>query len=243
MEQETSKKRSKKGIVAAVLACCLVVGGVAGVLAWLTATDDATNTFTVGNFSTPEKEPDPDNPKIPDQDGVTTPDGYLTETEWVDGSKLLPGEDNAVAKNPNVGIGPDSDSAYVFVYVENKTQGTGEVATNAPVFSLENGWGPVAGAVDMSTAESGKYTGGLFVYGTESAPGVLTANAYTGEVFSSVYAPTNADLTDNPQMIVHAYIYAQKAGATEGDDGSATAAVKAAKQWVTDEGWATLVTP
>ena len=31
MEQETSKQRSKKGIVAAVLACCLVVGGVAGV--------------------------------------------------------------------------------------------------------------------------------------------------------------------------------------------------------------------
>lgn len=242
MEQETSKKRSKKGIVAAVLACCLVVGGVAGVLAWLTATDIATNTFTVGNFNEPTVKPDPSNPDQPGSEAST--DGYLIETKWVPDSKILPGSDNAVDKNPNVGLGADSDPAYIFVYVENKTQADDStIATDAPVFSLNSGWEAVTGYSDLSTAtgETDKYTGGLFVYGTEDSPNVMAstgADDYTGEVFSKVHAPASADLSkyadDNPQMVVRAYIYAQKADASGSEEGSATAAVAAAKAWVDD---------
>ena len=42
-------KSAKKAIIAALCAVMLVVGSVAGTMAYLTSTDEVVNTFTVGN--------------------------------------------------------------------------------------------------------------------------------------------------------------------------------------------------
>ena len=117
-----NKKKKRYGIVAALLLLVLAAG--VGTYAWLTATDTETNEFTVGNIGKPEVKPDPDHPDKPGTD-PTNPsvDGYLFETKWTDGSKMIPG--TAVNKNPNVGIGKDSDSSYVFIYVKNAIVETG----------------------------------------------------------------------------------------------------------------------
>ena len=114
MEKTNNKKRY--GVIAVVLVALLAAG--VGTWAWLQATDSKTNEFTVGSIGKPEVKPDPDHP---DKPGVnpTDPkvDGYLFETKWVKDSKMIPNTD--IDKNPNVGIGKDSDASYVFIYVKN----------------------------------------------------------------------------------------------------------------------------
>ena len=71
-------------------------------------------------------------------------DGYLFETKWTDKSKMIP--DTDINKNPNVGIGKDSDSSYVFIYVKNaivKTDAENALA-KTPYFTLNSNWKPVA---------------------------------------------------------------------------------------------------
>ncbi|WP_449316619.1 SipW-dependent-type signal peptide-containing protein [Rubneribacter sp.] len=257
MEQETSKKRSKKGIVAAVLACCLVVGGVAGVLAWLTTSEDAENVFTIGNFKPPTVQPNPTDPDTPDPDTPVVDDdeflsGYLTETNWEPDAKITPGV--SIEKNPNVGLGAGSDPAYVFLYVKSETltdNSAANIALHAPVFALEAGWSAVADythSTSDTNTETG-YTDGLFVYsgasGTDPVKLVTEATgngAYTGEVFKTVAAPQKADMdqyksgtgADAPKITVYAYIYA--ADDTEAE-GSATSALAAAQIWAEDLGF------
>lgn len=248
MEQETSKKRSKKGIVAAVLACCLVVGGVAGVLAWLTAEDSAENVFTIGNFNKPEHDPDDDGDDTKPDDSSTNVEGFLTETNWdADNAKITP--DVSIAKNPNVGIGVDSDPAYVFLYVKSealKDNNVTDVAAHAPVFTLENGWSAVADYVHTHTGSSNEYTDGLFVFGSAANLSTLTAadaDVFTGQAFTTVKAPATADMdkyADAPKITVYAYLYAadtENVDGTEDQPGSKAAALKAAKEWAVTKGW------
>lgn len=184
METTINKKRIA---LVAVLAACLLAAAVAGVLAWLTVSNSVTNTFTIGSITQPTT--DPDNP------GTTvTLAGNISENQWVDNSKIVPG--STVAKNPNVGIGKGSDNSYVYAFVKNN------VASDA-YFTLNSGWQPVtysgAGtATPLASGAAGEYTGGLFVYvgpsGSDAA--VLasspTADTWTGELFSSVKMPTTA---------------------------------------------------
>lgn len=238
--EETRNKR--KIVLTVVLVLALIAAAITGTYAWLTAQDSEQNTFTVGEFNEPSVNPDPSNPDEPSADDPNT-DGFLTETKWVNLSKVYEGA--KIAKNPNVGIGEGSDDAYVFVYVDNNTQTPdSDIATNAPYFFLNEDWEAVE--ADSITVGEGPtaYTGGLFVYkgGAEPNSNIFKASEnaddYTGEVFSEVIVPKDADLdkyAENPTMDVFAYLYsvqyidaAQSTPAPSGE-GSYAAAVEAAK--------------
>lgn len=226
-----NKKKKRYGIIAALLLLVLAAG--VGTYAWLSVTDSKTNEFTVGSIDKPEVKPDPDQPNKPGTD-PTDPsvDGYLFETKWTDNSKMIP--DTDINKNPNVGIGKDSDKSYVFIYVKNAIVKDGEDAlAKTPYFNLNNGWKPVADDQVKTNGIDGQYVSGLFMYTADgtSTPAELTPAdgkaAYTGELFSTVHIPAamnNTDVVTNPAMKVSCYIF----GA---DQGGAQNAIAQAKEW------------
>lgn len=226
-----NKKKKRYGIIAALLLLVLAAG--VGTYAWLSATDSKTNEFTVGSIDKPEVKPDPEQPNKPGTD-PTDPsvDGYLFETKWTDNSKMIP--DTDINKNPNVGIGKDSDKSYVFIYVKNAIVKDGEGAlAKTPYFNLNNGWKPVADDQVKTNGIDGQYVSGLFMYTADgtSTPAELTPAdgkaAYTGELFSTVHIPAamnNTDVVTNPAMKVSCYIF----GA---DQGGAQNAIAQAKEW------------
>lgn len=226
-----NKKKKRYGIIAALLLLVLAAG--VGTYAWLSATDFKTNEFTVGSIGKPDVKPDPDQPNKPGTD-PTDPsvDGYLFETKWTNNSKMIP--DTDINKNPNVGIGKDSDKSYVFIYVKNAIVKDGKGAlAKTPYFSLNNGWKPVADDQVKTNGTDGQYVSGLFMYTADgtSTPAELTPAdgkaAYTGELFSTVHIPAamnNTDVVTNPAMTVSCYIF----GA---DQGGAQNAIAQAKEW------------
>lgn len=242
MEKTNNKKRY--GVLAVVLVALLAAG--VGTWAWLSATDSKTNKFTVGNIDKPEVKPDPDHPDKPGPDSTdSTVDGYLFETEWnpLEEHKMIPG--SSMKKNPNVGIGKDSDSSYVFIYVKNAIVKDGEGAlAKTPYFTLNSKWSPVADdAVGAKTnGNNDQYVSGLFMY-TAGVPGVSAVlsptdgkAAYTGELFSTVHIPADMNSTDvvtKPAMTVSCYIF----GADQkGDKEDAAAnALAQAKEWAADQ--------
>ena len=88
------KKKIFTLCLAVALAATAVVGGT---LAYFTDTDDATNTFTVGNV-----------------------DIELTEPEWdeegCESAKLIPGRE--IVKDPTITVTSDSERAYTFMKVK-----------------------------------------------------------------------------------------------------------------------------
>ncbi len=154
---EAEARQRKRRVVMVALAACLVVAGIGGTLAWFSAQSQLTNTFKVGKITDPTTKPEnPDTPIGPDDPDNPKLDGNLYEPNWVPGSKIGPGAQ--VAKDPYVGIGGDSEPAYVYVYVKNKF-GDG----NKPYFEINAHWAAVS-ATETATG-SGKYTDGLFIYG------------------------------------------------------------------------------
>lgn len=232
-----NKRKKRYGIIAAPLLLVLAAG--VGTYAWLQATDQVKNEFTVGSIGKPEVKPDPDHP---DKPGTvpTNPsvDGYLFETKWTNNSKMIP--DTDINKNPNVGIGKDSDKSYVFIYVKNAiVKDGGGALAKTPYFTLNNNWKPVADDQVTTNGTGGQYVSGLFMYtagGTDqpAQPAQLTPAdgkaAYTGELFSTVHIPAAMNSTDvvtDPAMTVSCYIF----GADQGD---AQNAIEQAKAWVND---------
>lgn len=233
-----NKKKKRYGIIAALLLLVLAAG--VGTYAWLSATQTEVNEFTVGSIDKPEVKPDPDQPNKPGTN-PTNPsvDGYLFETNWTDKSKMIPGTE--IKKNPNVGIGKDSDPSYVFIYVKNAIVKNEDGAlAKTPYFSIGNGWrkvdGDFTGKAETNGTE-GQYVSGLFVYtNTTNAPAVLAPSdgkaAYTGELFSTVSIPNTLNSTDvvqNPAMTVSCYIFGADQKGDKAD--AANNALEQAKTW------------
>ena len=211
MEQQ---KKKRTGLVIALVACLALVG-VAGVMAWYSSTSEITNNFVDGGITEPGTDPtDPNKPLRPD----VTPDpehnghqgqvnGNIVENQWIANSKVTPG--SSIPKNPNVGIGKNSDSCYVFVNVKNNF-------TSGAHFTLNNGWKAVQATQYKDQAN--EYTGGLFVYVGNGPPvntgdaAILTPNptadSWTGEVFSKVKFDADAVLGDSKSIKVSAYLVA-----------------------------------
>lgn len=236
-----NKKKKRYGIVAALLLLVLAAG--VGTYAWLSATDSKTNEFTVGSIGKPEVKPDPDQPDEPGPDSTDpTVDGYLFETNWNENEehKMVPG--SSMDKNPNVGIGKDSDASYVFIYVKNAIVKDGEGAlAKTPYFTLNSNWKPVATDQVKDNGTVGQYVSGLFMYtaGGADQPAKLTPAdgkaAYTGELFSTVHIPNtlnNTDVVENPAMTVSCYIFGADQKGDKAD--AAENAIEQAKAWVND---------
>ena len=251
-------RKNKKKVLAGVLAALLAFVAVGGTIAWLTAQSSLTNSFTVGGITDPENKPDPDNPNQPGDDPLDPDDsdkdkldGNLYESDWVPGSALKPGA--SVDKNPNVGIGPESENAYVFLYVENATVKEDTENAKTPFFNLNDNWAGVAaldgthtyGATASNAAEKNEksFVSGLFMYsGNGTDPSVLKASeivdSWTGTAFDDVIVPAATELDDfvevneasdpktYPEMKVYSFVYACDATESNGDD-----ALAAARQW------------
>ena len=189
-------KSKTRSILTVCLALALLASAVLGTIAYMTAQDSKTNTFTVGSFNKPT---DPDHP---DQ----TLESYLIEKNWVENSKLVPG--GSVAKDPKVGIGAGSEDAYIYVYVDNKT--LTDTNKKLVTFTLDEGWTAVEGHAVAGDAPN-TYVSGLFKYNTK-----LTGGSWTSNVFAKVDVSANANTTDfaaKPQMNVYAYIHQAADGA------------------------------
>lgn len=235
------QNKKKRNVLIGALAVLLVAFAVGGTIAWLTSESTLTNSFTVGKVNDPDNKPDPDDPDNPgndplDPDGEDKKklDGNLYESKWVDGSKLYPS--GTIDKNPNVGIGKESEDSYVFLYVDSNTLNTDDAAY-MPYFTLNSNWAAVSGSSAQSTAQgvSNAYVSGLFMYsGNGMDPSILagsdTTDSWTGEAFSTVTVPagTTAEMfAETPNITVYSYVYAAE-GATSAD------ALAAAKAWAQD---------
>lgn len=232
-----NKKKKRYGIVAALLLLVLAAG--VGTYAWLSATQDLHNVFTIGKFEAPENKPSPTDPEQPgDQPGGGA---YLFETDWDPSAehKMIPG--SSMDKNPNVGIKKGSDDAFVFIYVKNAVVKNDPTYVKTPCFELGSNWKPVAG--ETQTNAEGKYVSGLFMYakGVDGAPATLGAklaakDVYTGELFEKVMIPgamTSEDVvTDEgvkPEIVVSAFIFG--ADQSDGATSAADNAIAQAKTW------------
>lgn len=238
------KRTPAVAITAGLLATALAVGGT---IAWLTASNTVTNTFTVGQITNPV-DPDKPNPGLPDPgdedtDGTdATLTGNIYELFEPD-SKLASGI--SVTKTPYIGIGENSEDSYVFAYVDNKTLAAKDTA-KSPYFTLNDGWAPVDGQADAYTGADkvdGKtFVGGLFKWvgtGNDSATDAKVlegsdANAvWTGAVFDDITVPNATAYEDfttdgQPTIDVSCFLYAKT-----GDDVTASTAQGEAVTWAT----------
>lgn len=199
-------KAQTRTLLSLCLAVVLVLSAVLGTIAYMTAHDTVTNTFTVGSFNKPTK--DPDGGDLPSD--VT----YIYEKNWranTDGHKLVP--DSPTIKDPKVGIGKGSEAAYVYVCIQNKLVATDE---DAVYFTLNSGWTPVGTAgVDYKKVTVGGneyYTGGLFKYDTMLEP-TTDADAWTASaIFDTVTTNSDVNTSDftDLDMVVNAYIHQAK---------------------------------
>lgn len=200
-------KTKTKSIMTICLAVALVVAAVVGTIAYMTAQDSVENTFTVGSFNKPSTNPD----------GTPNPDlnAYIIEPTWVKDSKLIPGDN--VAKDPYVGIGKGSDSAYVYVYIKNETlKDTGDKYVT---FTLKTGWTAVDATTVTDSEGNTKYVSGLFKYNTVLTPDADKDAWTTTPIFEKVDVSkeaTNDKFATSPKMTVYAYIH-QAHDDAEGD--------------------------
>lgn len=145
--------KKKITLVLATLACALVlvVGSIAGTIAYLTSTTDTvTNTFTVGNVKITLNEA-----KVTEY-GVKDGDTRVTENTY----KLIPG--HTYIKDPTVHVEKGSEQCYVFVKVVDDIAAIQDATTLADQLTA-NGWTALSGVdnvyyyntiVDARTADN-----------------------------------------------------------------------------------------
>lgn len=224
------EKNNKKKLLIPLLLLLLLVG-VGGTVAWLTSTSTLTNNFTVGSFTEPTTDPVTPTTLLEDEieAGTGSLDGNLFEKSWKknDEHKLLPGV--TFAKDPYVGIGPNSEDAVVYVYVENNL-------SNKVYFTINTGWEAVTGYTKAGYTPEGvqevRYTSGLFKY-TAGLTASDSADVWTSEpLFSKVTVDSIAENTDfpaenNTKITVKSFLHQAKD--SKGDPIDATTILNAAK--------------
>lgn len=138
------KKKSKKILAIIVAAFAIIITG--GVIAYLTDTDTATNTFTVGAVSID-----------------------LTEDNWnaTNAQNVVPGQ--VIAKDPKI-ANTGSNSAYVYLKVEEPVVNLSAGGTG-PLFTYTantTNW------TQLSTSTSGSTKTTVYYYKTALASGSTT---------------------------------------------------------------------
>lgn len=232
-------KAKRRTILTVCLALALMASAILGTIAYMTASSSKTNTFTVGKFDKPTTDP---------ETGEELKDklnGYIIEKKWVENSKLVPGGE--IAKDPRIGIGKDSEDAYVYAFVKNPMVYSGEseeatvIRDGSVYFTLNKDWEFVeADGIDYKELEVSDvkyYTGGLFKYvgGTNGVLSAAKEDAWTGAIFDKVIvgkdvntakmAEDNADT----KIVVSAFIHQATNG--DGETDLAETAETAAKAW------------
>lgn len=132
-------KTARKVLMLILCAALLVSATVMGTLAYLTADDAVTNTFSVGNIKMVLDEQDTDDSKT----NVTT-----EGRDRANAYKLMPGKD--YKKDPTVWVAEGSEKCYLFVTVANgiaaieaetnSKKNDGTVYTDIADQMTNNGW-------------------------------------------------------------------------------------------------------
>lgn len=168
------KKNKKMAVIVAALAAVMMVGGIS---AYFTSTDNAENTWTVGEIKIDLQEP-----------------GYdeFNETE---GDEMTPNE--VIHKDPKI-KNTGANDAYVFMKVSipkanvatASQDGQKQEAALQELFDygINDGWVKVA--EDLSGTDQNTY---VFAYGTDSACTALAENEFTSVLFKNTEAEGMAE--------------------------------------------------
>jgi len=122
-------KKTTKALLMAVCAIALVVASVMGTLAYLTAQDEVTNTFTAGQVKMTMDETDTDVYGVKDSEARVKANDYI----------LIPAHE--YVKDPIVHVDPVSEDSYVYVKIENNIAAVidgGAAAITDQI--IANGW-------------------------------------------------------------------------------------------------------
>ena len=128
-------------ITLSVVACALllVVGSIAGTIAYLTSTATVTNTFTVGNVTITLNE------SPVGTDGKKTTGNRVEENNY----HIVP--DGEYDKDPLITLAANSDSCYLFVKVENGLVSVEESDGETTIAEqlAANGWAKLDGVTNV----------------------------------------------------------------------------------------------
>ncbi len=146
-------KARNKILLLALCMAALIAVSVLGTMAYLTSTDEVTNTFTVGQVKITLDEA-----KVNDAGVAVTPAERVKANSY----KLMPG--HSYTKDPTVHVTDGSENCYIFVKVENgisafeaaNEEGTGGYKTIATQITT-NGWTKLA---DVDNVYYRSYTNG-----------------------------------------------------------------------------------
>lgn len=121
-------KKTSKALLLLLCAVLLVVGSVAGTLAYLTSYGEVTNTFTVGKVAITLDEAKVDEYGVAEEGA-----DRVQENEY----KLIPGR--TYVKDPIVHVDSKSENCFLYVKVENNIVGI-EAETTIAAQLAANGW-------------------------------------------------------------------------------------------------------
>lgn len=185
--------KKKKTIIAAIV--LLLVFIVGGAIAYFTDTDNATNTFTIGNVDIELEE---ENWDTTDNDNNNVPDAS---------QDLMPGE--TVAKDPKINNISTTNPAFVYAKVEVPCTTATSPATPQEFFSytVNSGWTELSSAAVACT--SGGTATHVYYYGSGSTLTSVAAGASTATVFDNVTLLStltgNEGVTGNKNVVVTGY--------------------------------------
>ena len=142
-------KKATKIFLVLLCAVLLVAGSILGTLAYLTAEDVNTNTFTAGDVSADMDESD---------ESTKDPDDRTDENKY----HLIPGE--TYVKDPTIHIEGGSEDCYVFVTVRNdiadiESDAVGDASIRTQM--QQNGWVVVVVGTEHTAGEVWTYAGPL----------------------------------------------------------------------------------
>ncbi len=120
-------KNRIKALLAVLCAVMLVAASVVGTLAYLTDTEEAVNTFTVGNVAIKLDETDVD------IYGVKDGDARVNRNEY----KLIPG--HSYIKDPTIHVDANSENCWLFVKIVDEIADIQDTETVAEQMK-KNGW-------------------------------------------------------------------------------------------------------
>ena len=139
-------KSAKKAIIAALCAVMLVVGSVAGTMAYLTSTDEVVNTFTVGNVQIKLDEANANADGKPVNNEGTEVELAAAPRVTSNRYKLMPG--HTYIKDPTIHVDSTSEKCWLFVKVEDGIATIEDNKTIATQMS-EKGWTLVSGETNV----------------------------------------------------------------------------------------------
>ena len=187
----------KKGLALVLALTLLVVGVVAGTLAWLTAkSDTVVNTFTTSDIEV----------KLEETKGTTVTGGK----EF----KMIPGYE--LEKDPKAWVVEGSEDCYLFVKLDwaNNTYTSGETTKNYLTWAIANDWEPVPDETNVyyrtvTSAQMSSDNGATNAYPILAGNKVTVSGDITKEQMNAF---TDATL---PKLTITAYASQLHKNATE----------------------------